>query len=72
MEKDQKGPVTISFVGDQELKEWLDKESATTGGGRSRSSLMREIIEFYQKYRNLPDSLLEDMRAKLEPAGNGC
>lgn len=72
MEKDPNDPVTISFVGDEKMKEWLDRESAQTGGGRSRSSLMREIIEFYQKYRNLPETLLEEARSKLGLAGNGC
>lgn len=52
MEKEQPKSVTIPFVADEETKEWLDQECERQYG-RSRSSLLREIIEFYREYRHL-------------------
>lgn len=71
MQEEKDTTVTVSFVADEEIRDWLDQERARQHG-RSRSSLMREIIEFYQKYRNLPETLLEEARSKLGLAGNGC
>jgi hypothetical protein len=61
-------PVTIPFVGDEEIRDWLDEE-AMRQHGRSRSSLMREIVEFYRKYHGL-EIVLQEAKDKLET--NGC
>lgn len=60
-------PVTIPFVGDEEIRDWLDDECGRQHG-RSRSSLMREIVEFYRNYHGL-EIVLQEAREKLDPSG---
>lgn len=41
-------PTQISFVGDEEIKKWLEDE-AKRRCGISISSLLRQIIDFYRQ-----------------------